>query len=126
MPKGYEGSDVYEDSPLMGAWKKTKPNAQAPAKRGLIDILHDLSDPATKDVALNELKTMGKKMVTPGTYTAGARSLPHNAVRGTTGLLKRIRDVGRTPNIPGKWAPLAIPAGIGAGAILDKYLKGDY
>lgn len=118
--KGKPDQPQYVDSPLRQAWESTGGAAQ-PAKRGVLDIMHDLTDPAKRNAAIQELKGFGRKSVKPGTYAASAKEIPGKGIN----FAKRVRDTWRK-DPAGKWSLAAIPAGLGVGHILDKYLKGEY
>jgi len=82
-------------------------------------------DPTIRNVAKTILSNKAKQLANPQTYTSAARKAPGQITRGALDLTRRIRDTWRAKPA-GRASMLAIPGGMAAGALLDRYLKGEY
>lgn len=114
MSQYREGKDMV-DTPLRKAWAETanmpgvsRPDFQGSLRENIKLLGHE--KPAWRNYGLQEIK----------------KHLGYRGAQVAQPAKRVLETMKRTPMGGGKLAPLAPIAGLGLGALVDKYLKGDF
>ena len=113
----------YESSPAKDAWK-----ASRYATPPLIDAVPPVQGSLGADIKDLGSSSSALRSIARGNIGQRAQSIPPRVINSKAiNLVRRaLLTVKNTPANRGKLGLLALPGGLAAGAILDKYLKGDY